>query len=207
MIETAGLLKSTKFITRKERDEDETIEINMAVLTLEVPLDNLTGDGLRFLALRQNQAVSIALGLTYQPLKEEKGEQVTLTEEFQKADQPECGLDAELARIAKKEAQEFALVEHVMDRDGVAHEEAVQHIEEMADTLQEPEEAEDALPELAVVGKIVKHKQGQAIYKITRVGGNSVELTNLQSGMMSNTGLHAFEKFYIEAQEPVLTQV
>lgn len=88
MIETAGLLKSTKFITRKERDEDEIIEINMAVITLEVPLDNLSGDHLRFLARQQNQAVSIALGLTYQPIRPEKPDQATLTEEFVEAQEP-----------------------------------------------------------------------------------------------------------------------
>lgn len=54
---TVGILKSTKFSTRKEKDGD----VNIATIEIEVVLENLQHDDLRFLAVKQCQAVDMSL--------------------------------------------------------------------------------------------------------------------------------------------------
>jgi hypothetical protein len=111
MIETVGTLKSTKFSTRKEKDGDEVYETNIATLTTEIVLDNLNGDELRFLAIRQGQSVSIELGLTCESIKPEKPAQATFTAEF-KAASEDVAKEVE-ARKAKGALQVF---EHEEER-------------------------------------------------------------------------------------------
>lgn len=206
---TVGILKSTKFSTRKEKDGN----VNIATIEIEVALENLQHDDLRFLAVKQCQAVDMSLLPSWGNRKpgDLVGRTLPLTDSEQER------YDAEAER----------LVDHKMQQDGCERAQAWSRLEKMVDYLQSPDmpstlidpaEAETApdqfteQPEsetLAVVGKLIKHNMGQIVYQIQSVTNGKVRLVNALTGNIlgEKVSLANIERFYEEVeQQPALAQ-
>jgi hypothetical protein len=77
-----GILKSTKIVTRKLGSGEEQEELNLAAITIEIPVESVDDEDFGFLARQQNNVVSVQIDTTFEPVRAVSDDQETMDAAF-----------------------------------------------------------------------------------------------------------------------------